>query len=250
MNKFTIKIYIINIFLIIGCTSIEEKANHYSYDGDLVSLKDTISKIKKNNFQDERGWTPLMTAAENNQVSIIEYLVSQKVYLDIKNESGDTALMRAVLRNNFKSAEILIKEGASLKIRDNRGYTPFLRACEKGNLEIAKLLIKDKSEFKDRVLLNPKKSALHLAIKKNNLDIIKWLLENGVDINIKDEDGRTPLMDSVLNLKISMVKFLLEKGASTNDISNNGENLLSISKQTFNQEMISLIESINPISKK
>ena len=100
------------------------------------------------------------------------------------------------------------------------------------------------------MLLNPKKSALHLAIKKNNLDIIKWLLENGVDINIKDEDGRTPLMDSVLNLKISMVKFLLEKGASTNDISNNGENLLSISKQTFNQEMISLIESINPISKK
>ena len=94
------------------------------------------------------------------------------IYLDIKNESGDTALMRAVLRNNFKSAEILIKEGASLKIRDNRGYTPFLRACEKGNLEIAKLLIKDKSDFKDRVLLNPKKSALHLAIKKNNLDNI------------------------------------------------------------------------------
>ena len=250
MNKFIIKIYIVIILLLIGCTSIEEKANLYSFEGDLVSLKNSITKINTINFQDERGWTPLMTAAENNQVSIIEYLISQKVYLDIKNESGDTALMRAVLRNNFKSAEILIKEGASLKIRDNRGYTPLLRACEKGNLEMAKLLIKDKSEFKEKVLLNPKKTALHLAIKKDNLELIKWLLENGLDINSKDEDGRTPLMDSVSNMKVPTVKLLLEKGASINDISNNGENLLSISRQTFNKEIISIIENKNQTSKK
>jgi ankyrin repeat protein len=250
MNKFIIKIYIVIISLLIGCTSIEEKANLYSFDGDLVSLKNSISKIKTINFRDERGWTPLMTAAENNQVSILEYLISQKVYLDIKNESGDTALMRAVLRNNYKSAEILIKAGASLKIRDNRGYTPFQRACEKGYLEIAKLLIKDKSEFKDKILLNPKKSALHLAIKKDNLELMKWLLENGLDINTKDEDGKTPLMDAVSNLKPSTVKFLLEKGASVNDTSNNGEDILSISRQTLNNEMISIIENINRTFKK
>ena len=250
MNKSITNIFVIINFLLIGCTSIEEKANHYSFDGDLVSLKNSISKIKTINFQDERGWTPLMTASENNQISIIEYLISQKVYLDIKNESGDTALMRAVLRNKFNSAEILIKEGASTKIRDNRGYTPFLRACEKGYLDMAKLLTKDKSEFKDKVLLYPKKSALHLAIKKDNLELIKWLLENGIDINTKDDDGRTPIMDSVSNLKISTVKYLLEKGASINDISINGENLLSIARQTLNNEMISLIENFNPPSKK
>jgi ankyrin repeat protein len=239
-----IKIIINIIFLIvIGCTSVEEKANEYSYDGDLKSLKQSILKIKKINFQDERGWTPLMTAAENNQVLVMEYLISQKVFLDIKNESGDTALMRAVYKNHYKSAELLLKEGASTKIRDNKGYTPFLRACEKGKLEMAKLLLKEKSEIKDRSIHDSKKSALHLAVKKENIDLIKWLLDGGIDINSKDEDGRTPLMDAVALGKINSATYLLEKGASTNDISNFGENLVSISRQTLNQQMVNLVEA-------
>jgi ankyrin repeat protein len=81
-------------------------------------------------------------------------------------------------------------------------------------------------------------------------ELMKWLLENGLDINTKDEDGKTPLMDAVSNLKPSTVKFLLEKGASINDTSNNGEDILSISRQTLNNEMISIIENINRTFKK
>ena len=67
-------------------------------------------------------------------------------------------------------------------------------------------------------------------------------MEGGIDINSKDEDGRTPLMDAVALGKINSATYLFERGASTNDVTIFGENLVSISRQSLNQQMISIVE--------
>ena len=39
-----------------------------------------------------------------------------------------------------------------------------------------------------------KKTALHIAVENNNIEIIKLLLENkNIDVNVKDEKGRKPI---------------------------------------------------------
>lgn len=38
-----------------------------------------------------------------------------------------------------------------------------------------------------------KETPLHLASKEGNLDVIKTLIEEGADINLKNEDGRKPI---------------------------------------------------------
>ena len=248
MSKFTKKIsYLILgcLFLFYSCSSKQEKMNELAYDGDLQSFQSSTIKFKTVNFQDERGWTPLMAATENNQLSIIDFLIKERSYLDIQNESGDTALMRAVYMNHNKAADKLILAGASLKIRDKNGFTPFLKACEKGRLEMAMLLAKEKTDFKDRTLSPLKKTALHLAVKKGNLELIKWLIENGSEINAKDEEGKTPLMDSITEKQIPSIKLLIEKGASTSDISLKGDTISSLARQTFNVDLITYIDSLS-----
>jgi ankyrin repeat protein len=247
MSEFTNKIsclFLGYVFLFFSCSSKQEKMNEMAYDGDLQSFQKNVITMKTVNFQDERGWTPLMAAAENNQLGIIDFLIKERSYLDIQNESGDTALMRSVYMNHTKAAEKLILAGASLKIRDNGGFTPFLKAIEKGRLEMAMLLAKEKSDFKDRTLNPVKKTALHLAVKKGNLELIKWLLENGSDINAKDEDGRSPLMDSIIEKQLPIAKLLIEKGASTSEISLKGDTISSLARQTFNTDIIIYIDNL------
>ena len=57
--------------------------------------------------------------------------------------------------------------------------------------------------------------------------MVKFLIENGADINIKNNNGDTVLHEAVLikdNLEV--VKLLIENGADINIKNNNGDTVL------------------------
>ena len=54
---------------------------------------------------------------------------------------------------------------------------------------------------------------LYEAIKNNDIELVKLLLIQGVDINIRDNYGETPLFKAAQNGKTEIVKLLLDKGA-------------------------------------
>jgi len=62
----------------------------------------------------------------------------------------------------------------------------------------------------------------------NLINVVSLLLAEGVDINIADSDGNTPLHVSVENGASKMSTFLIEKGANTNVTTKNGKNLLHL----------------------
>lgn len=52
------------------------------------------------------------------------------------------------------------------------------------------------------------------------------MIEDGVDINIKDEHGESPLFHAVFYGMLEMCEFLLENGAKVNAKSHIGKNAL------------------------
>ena len=52
------------------------------------------------------------------------------------------------------------------------------------------------------------------AVKEGRLDVIKTLLDQGVDLEESDSDGRTALMHGIIKRQIEAVKILLEAGAN------------------------------------
>ncbi len=58
-------------------------------------------------------------------------------------------------------------------------------------------------------------SLLHIAIRNDNMELFKYLLEKGADIDIIDGVGWTPLMESVMDDRVEYFKILLENGADT-----------------------------------
>lgn len=57
---------------------------------------------------------------------------------------------------------------------------------------------------------------LHVAIRYNSLNIIKILLDFGIDINKLDTYNRTPLMHAVVNGDTGAMNYLVDRGAKMN----------------------------------
>jgi len=65
---------------------------------------------------------------------------------------------------------------------------------------------------------------LHRAAFDGRLEIVKFLLEHGADPNIQDNyHGNTPLHDAAVNGHLEVVKLLLEHGADPNIQNNYGD---------------------------
>ncbi len=66
---------------------------------------------------------------------------------------------------------------------------------------------------------------LIFAIKYNRLDVVKYLQEQGANINYTDPNtNETPLITAARNGQLETVKYLIEKGANPNQVSTHNDN--------------------------
>jgi len=69
---------------------------------------------------------------------------------------------------------------------------------------------------------------LHLAAGNGRLEVVKLLLEHGADPNVQDHDGRTPLHFAVEGCYVDVVRVLLDHGADPTIRDNKGRTPLDI----------------------
>jgi ankyrin repeat protein len=60
--------------------------------------------------------------------------------------------------------------------------------------------------------------SIHDAARDNNIEVLKQHLEAGIDVNVKDKFGDTPLHKAALNSHKVIAELLIEKGADVNVI--------------------------------
>lgn len=80
------------------------------------------------------------------------------------------------------------------------------------------------------------------AVNKGNVDIVKLLLENKVDVHWKDGFKTSAIMYAATKENIEIMKLLLKYGANINDHDAQGNFVLSTAKQSDNEVMISFVE--------
>ena len=72
-------------------------------------------------------------------------------------------------------------------------------------------------------------TVLMLASRSNNLDLARFLLDNGADVHARDEDGRTALMNASACGNTEMMELLLERGAEIDAAADDGTTALMAS---------------------
>lgn len=67
---------------------------------------------------------------------------------------------------------------------------------------------------------------LFRACSQGDINQVKHLLDQGVNVNARQEDGETPLMFAAVEGKLDVVELLLDRGADINALSINNETAL------------------------
>jgi len=87
-------------------------------------------------------------------------------------------------------------------------------AVRSGNLDKVKTLLRTHSEWLNSPDQN-QKTPLLLSLESGHIDIARYLIEQGADVNLKDKDKSSPLHNAAFLGNLEIVDLLLKKGASS-----------------------------------
>jgi ankyrin repeat protein len=160
---------------------------------------------------------------ENNKPSITEIindLHDKGVPLDNPDKDGQTPLMRAAHNGHAEAVEALLRIGANMNGRSEQGgCSPLFFALDGSQHkddEARKRTIENLLNNGVNVNLSDKSgiTPLMIAINYNNNDAINNLIAKGANLNAQDGEGRTALMHAVRNCNPETVKTLVTAGAN------------------------------------
>jgi len=88
------------------------------------------------------------------------------------------------------------------------------------------------------------------AAKKGMIDIVKIFVENGFDVDIKDQNGETPLFKAVKGANYNICKYLHENGAKLDIINNKNVSLKTFIKRCENKLISNYFSNAVQLDKK
>ena len=112
-------------------------------------------------------------------------------------------MMRCAKKDNVQGIEHALHGGADLEYEDSYGFTAFLYACVKDNYRSAMYLAKCGADINHRSKAGS--TALMYAASSGRMRMLRYLLSlDPGKINVKSNEGNTPLMLATINKQVEM----------------------------------------------
>ncbi|KAB2570628.1 Ankyrin-1 [Lasiodiplodia theobromae] len=149
-------------------------------------------------LHDKEGYTTLHWAALRGSVELCRLLLdnhSDVVDVNARDSDNDTPLhwLLFLYNSSYEVAEYLLDHGADVRAENNHSQQPLFTACGTSNTSIARLLIARGADVDDPETKSGWR-ALHAAVAEQNVDIVKFLIEEGgAEILLRDQKLRTPI---------------------------------------------------------
>ncbi len=182
---------------------------------------------------DYHSSTPLLLAVENDHRKLAEILLRRGANINEFDMYGRSAIHLAADQGNLGMLSTLLKHGATVDARDADQKTPLHHAVEAQSISLVKFLISNGANpsAADRT---EHVTALHLAAKLDNPEIMKILLGECVKVNAAMTNGSTPLFVAAYYGKAENVDLLLKKKANIALAKNNPHRLSLLYVATMN----------------
>ncbi len=186
-----------------------------------------ISRGIKVDTLDPMDKSPFDLAIANQSHKVVKQLLTKvKVDLNKTNEFGRTYLQDSVILGDHAMAKLLIENGADINIKNNKNRNVFYDALSYNNDSFIEYLLNfDELELNE---LDSEKSTYfdHKSVKHNK-DLALKLIERGADPTIQSQKGKSFLYHCAIDGYdgLEIIKFALENGHDINSKVRENDNM-------------------------
>ena len=158
----------------------------------------------------------------------------------------DEIFVEACVNNNLEKVKEMVENGYDFEYNlelDNKVRSPLAYAVKHGSIDVARYLIEKGADINDDEVYP---SPLKIAVRNKNVEMTSLLLDNGAIVDICDAKHSTPLQWAVFGGCEEIVKLLLDNGADANHVDDNGITPLFLAKlRHFDHIETLLTKSLN-----
>ncbi len=243
--------------LITGVLAITIERGAFAAFEQRAIIQDLPREIKNEN-RDTSGNTALLVAVKNQNITMVQMLINEKVDLNeqdispilcLSNEyeikvepgyKGNTALIIAASRGYTEIVDLLIKAKANLNIRGQYGCTALMEASAKGHKYIVNFLISGEADLN---LQNEYGyTALMEAAVRGHKQVVELLIKAKADLNKQDRSGYTALMRASIKGDKDIVQLLVNAEADLSKQDQYGNTALTLAIQWKHKEIVDMFD--------
>ena len=212
-----------------GTTLLHEAAR----GGSLEVVQQILEYSVDIEARDSLNMTPLFAACRdpNGSDEIVRVLLAAGANVSVVDKWGYSPLHELAKKGRTKAALVLLETGkANLTQRTQAGSSALGFAAGIGDYELVRSLLERGASARSE---SGEDSALHFAVQTDKNDhlyaIVERLLEEGCDINAKNDIGCTPLHYFLATNKgkENIVRLFLSRGADINILDDDGDTVLN-----------------------
>lgn len=232
-DKIKVPDNIINRKFVYSCSDIELAAEYCNNKENFTIFEYLLKKNRKNRKLIKKILKSKLRDGDTSCMQAIKLLMDYGADINCMYKNGRTPLMLVcdydIQKPKKEFVEFLLKNGSKVNVVDKYGNDALLFICKKGkkeDIEIIKLLL----EYGANVNSNKSNfSCLMCAAHNTNYDITKLLIENGANVNYVSKNGYGILnliYDNTIhynNEDNRIIKLLIENGANVNSKNKSGE---------------------------
>ena len=198
--------------------------------------------IKLFNYFKDHSWKKIINLLKNNN----------NIDVNLRDNNNNYLIQYAIIFNKIEIVKLLLRKESKLDIIDSDGKTLLFIPIKYNFLDILNILLIKNKLYIGESIINIKDNngftPLHYSILNSNINALKIILKFKPNINIKDNNGNNPLHYAIIKNNISIVKLLINTDININSRNNNGETPLHIAcnYQLFDIVNILLKNKANP----
>lgn len=173
--------------------------------------------------------------------SALQFGFVQNYINEIDNNTGRAVIHEAVQSGNVSVVELLLSEGADPSLREkfHTGETPLLMALSKNNLDIVRILIERNANVNGTNFAGF--TPLMRAAEQGHAAVVAELLGRNARTSARTKDGATALHLAAGAGHTEIVRLLLDSGADVKGVTDNRESVLQLAARHGQIDCVNLL---------
>lgn len=189
------------------------------------------------------GQTPLHIACAWGMLEVVQTLLEHHADINAQDAEGRTPLHIAIINHQDAITNLLVgQQQLDLKLRDKYGQNAFAAAMSTKNNKAATTILGREPHAAEKY--DPKgRTFLHLAILKNDIESVLFLLSVRVNVHsrVQDSSKFTPLHLAVQVGSEMILRNLLLAGSNINDVTVQNQSALHIAAAHNHHQLCSIL---------